>query len=563
MLPLLLCTLMLVCLSACDGGEGGGETTTEPQGDETTLMPNAAEIVLSGCRIVRGRETTAEIYMLADELRDELRAKTGESITVTSDDAAAYDPSAFEILLGPTSRPESRLVMGTLKHKEYSISVVGNKLVIYANDDEWTEKAVNYFLKHLGKNTAGELIWSGEYKREVQYEIGKLTLGDVEAGKYSVVYAAETGAYGRLVAELISDRIMEKSGYMLEVLRERDAEDAERRIYISDPTGAGYDYELRLESDGITVLSGCSVSALTAAEKLCALLDGKTGDVSIDEDTVNAVSGSAEQGFAGGKDGADIRVMSSNVLFSDKGIYNNNDRMRLLAECYLTYLPDVIGLQEARAEQINALMEYLSDEYAAVELTSPDGAVYQQILYRKNLYSVSEQGFQRFREKVMPWGVSWAILENTSSGKQFAITNTHLTVMADTYDPGKDNATDGVIMRRENCEAVAAVIERIRQKDPNMPIISTGDWNTPHNGEALLPMMEVAGMQNSYDVAEKKSNSTSNTGHTIDQLPLSNSYRIDHIFTSGELRVAMHSIVVNSRVVCGSDHCPIYADIIF
>ena len=79
--------------------------------------------------------------------------------------------------------------------------------------------------------------------------------------------------------------------------------------------------------------------------------------------------------------------MTSNVLFSDSPSFETPYRMSCLMHTYLTYLPDVIGLQEARNTQLAALMPYLEADYAAVPFAAEDGGqVYQQILYLEDIY---------------------------------------------------------------------------------------------------------------------------------------------------------------------------------
>ncbi|MBO5279250.1 MAG: endonuclease/exonuclease/phosphatase family protein, partial [Lachnospiraceae bacterium] len=47
------------------------------------------------------------------------------------------------------------------------------------------------------------------------------------------------------------------------------------------------------------------------------------------------------------QDECDLFIMSSNVLFNDT--YDTEYRMHCLAETYLNYMPDILCLQEAKA----------------------------------------------------------------------------------------------------------------------------------------------------------------------------------------------------------------------
>jgi exonuclease III len=273
-------------------------------------------------------------------------------------------------------------------------------------------------------------------------------------------------------------------------------------------------------------------------------------------------TGNAYDGLAKRHDGAELRVMTSNVLFTDSESFDTPYRMKCLMQTYLSYLPDIIGLQEARNTQLNALMPYLEGEYMAVPFTASDGGqVYQQILYLRDKYILVEYGFTRFRTKVIPWGVSWAVFRRISDGKLFAVTNTHNTIVANTYDPGLSNSVEGVQYRISNCKTVLETIDGIRAKHPSIPVFSTGDWNSTISAESLGPMMQSELMKDSMLTALAGADTITNSGHTIGQLPGRDGNIIDHIFVSADaVQVIYHDVIVNDTVINGSDHCPVYAD---
>ena len=81
------------------------------------------------------------------------------------------------------------------------------------------------------------------------------------------------------------------------------------------------------------------------------------------------------------QDDVTLRIVSSNVLFDDTRdtVY----RMHCLAETYDRIGADIICLQEARQNQMNALYP-LMDDYGRVAFSGvQDELMYQQMLYRR------------------------------------------------------------------------------------------------------------------------------------------------------------------------------------
>lgn len=64
-------------------------------------------------------------------------------------DRDTSDATEFEILVGPTNRPESAEVVSSLGKKDFAVKIVGKKLVIVGIDDDSSIEAVNWFIKNF------------------------------------------------------------------------------------------------------------------------------------------------------------------------------------------------------------------------------------------------------------------------------------------------------------------------------------------------------------------------------------------------------------------------------
>lgn len=241
--------------------------------------------------------------------------------------------------------------------------------------------------------------------------------------------------------------------------------------------------------------------------------------------------------------------------------------MHCLAETYLSYMPDVLCLQEARANQTAALYPLLAEEYTVIPLehhaTDSQQIVYQQILYRTGLFTVVESGFTRFRENVFPWGVSWVVFRCNDDGAQFCVMSTHLSIVSSTYDPGASNTVEGVLLRQNDCETILDTADAVREKYPDIPILVGGDWNEIYGSPSLQPIDEAALLTNAMAVSPV-ANTSVNTTHNLCRMPVKGGDIIDHFYvTTDVLTVNEQAVIADGVVIQGSDHCPIYVKVSF
>lgn len=381
--------------------------------------------------------------------------------------------------------------------------------------------------------------------------------------KFKIVTPDTPAAIETYAAQVLRNLIAEKSGYTLEIVKKSAASGGNCiEIGIKGGMDTGL-YSVSSSGGTVALTAGSPAGVAALVDSFKALLDSAKS-AALDGSQLD-FTGKVSEGLAKRYDGTDLRIMTSNVLFTDSTSFETPYRMKCLMQTYLTYLPDIIGLQEARNTQLNALLPYLTGEYEAVPFTSEDGGqVYQQILYLADKYTLIEYGFTRFRYKVIPWGVSWAVFSRNSDGKLFAVTNTHNTIVANTYDPGLSNSVEGVQYRISNCKTVIETIGKIRANHPEIAVFSTGDWNSTVTAESLGPMMQSELMKDAMLTAAGGADNVTNSGHTIGKTPGMTGNIIDHVFISADAAEALyHDVIVNDTVINGSDHCPVYTDVKF
>lgn len=259
----------------------------------------------------------------------------------------------------------------------------------------------------------------------------------------------------------------------------------------------------------------------------------------------------------------ELCVISSNVLFDDKRdtVY----RMHCLAEAYQQLSADVICLQEARPRQMSALFPLMKGYDRVTFKDVEDEKMYQQVLYRASELSIVRSGFKRFREDVIPWGVSWVVFRRNTDGRQFAIMNTHLTIISDTYDKGASNLLEGVQYRKNDVSTILSLITTLRRSYDGIPIIVCGDWNAETGAAELAAIDRSAFMRDAAAIATVSADTRTSTAHKICRMPTRNGGDIiDHVYASSDvLEVLTHEVIADGIVIQGSDHCPVRVNVKF
>ena len=252
-------------------------------------------------------------------------------------------------------------------------------------------------------------------------------------------------------------------------------------------------------------------------------------------------------------------------------------RMEILADTYLTYLPDVIGLQECRDVDFNVLFPLISEYYGVVESAEvPQNAVSNEtinyectkILYRKDKFKYYDAEYEKlvfeFNGNALAQNmktITSAVFENKSTGEKFIFVNSHFV---SSY--GDENTDGHKNIRVQNATQFANKIERLRVEHPNLPIITTGDYYTPKNTAAnTYPAYDIlmgSGLSDASVAAKKKMSPGMGTSHVLGTSVAGTN--IDMVFADTEkCDILSHRIITNTYTKDASDHFPVYADISF
>lgn len=268
------------------------------------------------------------------------------------------------------------------------------------------------------------------------------------------------------------------------------------------------------------------------------------------------------------------RIMSSNVWGNcpaDRPLADRDDK---IAKVYFRYLPDAIGLQECskklREERPN-LFALVRDLYEEVPVmpTNEEQNNFTPIVYRKDRLAVEDSGWLCF-EGLNDHGsksITWALFFHKESGSRFIHMNMH-------YFWTQDEA--GREARVSNTKEMLALCEKLTA-EYHCPFVLTGDFNCCTDEPPIQSVLAsgfrearlcseapVAALRSYHEYPEIDDSDPANITYPVGHMPDGRIEKsIDHIFVNGGIAVQRYETVVDEEALQATDHCPIFADLIF
>ncbi len=156
---LLLALVMVLGTVVACSKPGTSDPGTTDAGDPSDLSSLPADQVLelvaggaSEYLLVRGDTAESNEKTAVSHLRAAVKELTGVEMKPATDWLnPGEEIPVKEILIGKTTREETKTVLASLKESEFAIRVVGEKLVIVGSDGLGTLKAVDYFIANYVK----------------------------------------------------------------------------------------------------------------------------------------------------------------------------------------------------------------------------------------------------------------------------------------------------------------------------------------------------------------------------------------------------------------------------
>lgn len=252
-----------------------------------------------------------------------------------------------------------------------------------------------------------------------------------------------------------------------------------------------------------------------------------------------------------------ITVMSYNIRLDTEsdGINQWKNRITKVGDLIKKYNPDLLGVQEALPNQVRDLQNILS-EYAFVGVGREDGeekGEYSAIYFKKNQFELMNQStFWLSTTPQVPgsksWDaaitriVTWALLKEKSSGKEFFYANTHFDHV------GKE-------AREQSAHIIKSYITGFRYGiGRELPVIITGDFNSEPTEPAYKTMINGQEVK-LVDSRPADNNTGTFCGFEVNKIECRT---IDFIFHSTHWRASHYQVIQDhDGKFYPSDHLPV------
>ncbi|WP_233157283.1 MULTISPECIES: endonuclease/exonuclease/phosphatase family protein [Amycolatopsis] len=231
------------------------------------------------------------------------------------------------------------------------------------------------------------------------------------------------------------------------------------------------------------------------------------------------------------------------------------DRRPVIARFLEIEQPTVLGIQEGLYHQVKQIAADLPKHYEWIGLGREGGGRGEFMSIYYDTRRVEPIDFDHFWLSDTPyvigsktWGnnvvrmVTWVRFRDARTGKEFVHVNTH-------FDHQSENARQ---------RSAALVRDRIAGFDPALPVVLTGDFNTPADSVSYRTLVE-GGLSDTWRTAAKQLTPEWGTFPNYRE-PVLGANRIDWVLANS--RVSVLAAAINTFRVDGrypSDHVPVQA----
>lgn len=401
-----------------------------------------------------------------------------------------YVEGQYEMLVGETNRKESIEVCDELKkYDDYEVRMCGDKLVIAGKNDKQLAAAVRTLkeaIAALPENSDYFFDENMQFSFRGTYEIEEMMIGDTEISEYTIVY--KNGEVCEKLAATLAERIVERTGYMLDTVVDTTASADSKKILVGNTrfgnphTEEADGYYVGNDASNVYLYAQTEQGVYKAVTYLTGLIDSAVGQT---------VTLDLNIGFVISED-TSMTSMSFNLLVSNV----TTERKARVISMIEKYMPDTLGVQEASETWISTLESELGDTYANVGTGRDAGGSGERssVFYKKDKFNLKDSGTKwmsstpdkvsKVDGSICNRVFSYALLERKSDGKRFMHINVHT-----------DHATDDAIRL-----AQVKVLMEFVNAQKGVAIIMSGDFNSTVGTSSISHILD-AGVENASSVA--------------------------------------------------------------
>ncbi|WP_085990870.1 endonuclease/exonuclease/phosphatase family protein [Oceanobacillus senegalensis] len=259
----------------------------------------------------------------------------------------------------------------------------------------------------------------------------------------------------------------------------------------------------------------------------------------------------------------DLNVMTFNLRYlndHDASPHSWEERRNTVRQVIRSNQPDIIGTQEIVYQQVKDMEQDLPNyDWIGMGREGGSKGEFMAIFYNQNQFTPLE--YDHFWLSDTPdvigstsWGntiprmATWVKFQDNHSGKEFYFVNTH-------FDHRSVEA------REKSAELIS---EKVKEFDPNLPVILTGDFNTRPGSKPYNTLINEGNFVDTWVAAETRINEGIGTFNGFDD-PTGGGKdnRIDWVLSKGNVTTTKSEIIdYQKNGQFPSDHYPVMAEVV-
>lgn len=212
--------------------EGESEALSEERGGEAFAKR---------IRLIFPADGSDVLYQKAEELGNAIQAKVDLAWSMVFDrDAGSVSPHVFDVIIGWSEHPDRMLWAEDLRRDDYICASGAHSALIGGLTEETTLLAMEHFMDHLlpYASPRGLMEQGVSVLARGEYPLREVTWNGISLSRWCIVYAEAEEEIVRPIALTLRHTITERSGYVPQVMSDRqyDGEAEAIVLSLSDPS---------------------------------------------------------------------------------------------------------------------------------------------------------------------------------------------------------------------------------------------------------------------------------------------------------------------------------------
>ncbi|MBQ3482724.1 MAG: endonuclease/exonuclease/phosphatase family protein [Clostridia bacterium] len=441
-----------------------------------------------------------------------------------------------DIFIGMVDHEDARAATSDLRINDYIAGVFGEHYVLASPMPATTNRAISYFIDEVLPQADGKLklYASDNFRFDGVYPINEVKVGGLTLDRHSIVIPEDYDVNELYTAVSLQQLLKSSTGYDLPVVTPDHVETVGQiRIgaSICEKARASAEHSYAIVGNGTTLeIVASSYLGWEGVQRALSTEIFVSGKACMLDSSTNIKGNNRGGATAPLNTQGDLRIMFNNT-YGGIGApdFPHEQRMEQLAEVYLTYMPDVLGLQEVDRDNGagEALDKLLTAYYTeagkltAGEITernnqtplyynadrleivkNGEGEEYTGN-YRFSLdlnygaYPELTEGYTHEQLKALDnttsKGFNWAIFRVKGSDYVFMVASVHLWWRSEQVKGGKrEDAYARKVQiqatKEELAKQAAIFADEMGLSADTIPIFVGGDYNTTTTRDQLLVM---------------------------------------------------------------------------